>query len=725
MTVKTRKIKIHKNKTSKNNSCVSNIYKPFIKELENTELFKNHIKMGNFEKRLIEKIQYPYAPKNISPNNDFYTYINYVWLNEMSKKADNFSKNKKYFVQIDDFRLLQDKVYLELIDIVKDYTRNNNSQKSKLIKNVYQSLSTLNEKSNKIHINNLINTYNHYTKEKTLWDFLAEINRVEIINWGCPIVWNILPNEKMANKYSNNISQPQLSLYDYLLYLGPLGDETKEELNYKILVKNKYIEYIEEIFEACLGKNHGLKATDVFDVESDMLTAMGCESVKNESKEYYNIVKREEALDKYGFDWDAFTKILGYKKVPEFFICSNLSYLKCICKILQSEWKTDKWKSYWFYIYLRQIIRFDRKKREIYYNFNKKFLTGQPEMIPLDIFPIFGLSLTFNTFLSEEYIKKFKNEDYLNYANVLGQDLLTVFKRIINKNTWLSDKTKKYALLKLEHIKLILGQPPNMREDPLLDYKADDAWGNMLSLSYWKTSKYIELNNKDIIDIPIIDWNTFKLTGKQPYIVNAFYTPTENSIYIPLAYLQKPFLDLEDRGVEYNLAHIGGTLAHEMSHSLDEMGSKYDYKGNLHDWWSKEDKIKYKKIIKDITKQYEAFALYDGIKFDASIGIGENMADISGLAICEQYLRDYHMNNSEVVPIVALSFKEFFVYFAVQQRQHVYKNALKAQLKTNPHPLDKYRTNVPLSRLELFRRLFYVKKGDKMYWHTTNKIWSK
>ena len=160
-----------------------------------------------------------------------------------------------------------------------------------------------------------------------------------------------------------------------------------------------------------------------------------------------------------------------------------------------------------------------------------------------------------------------------------------------------------------------------------------------------------------------------------------------------------------------------------MSHSLDENGSKYDYKGNLNDWWTESDKIKYKRIIKDINKQYEVFASYDGIKFDTSIGIGENMADISGLAICEEYLRDFQIKNSDIVPIQSLSFQAFFIYFAIQQRQSVYKKAYNAQLKTNPHPMDKYRTNVPLSRLKLFRSIYNVSKKDKMWWHSTNTIW--
>jgi predicted metalloendopeptidase len=82
------------------------------------------------------------------------------------------------------------------------------------------------------------------------------------------------------------------------------------------------------------------------------------------------------------------------------------------------------------------------------------------------------------------------------------------------------------------------------------------------------------------------------------------------------------------------------------------------------------------------------------------------------------------MKNNDIVPISSLSFQKFFTYIAIQSRQHVYKNAIKAQLKTNPHPMDKYRTNVPLSRLELFRSLYNVNKGDKMWWHSTNTIWN-
>jgi putative endopeptidase len=241
----------------------------------------------------------------------------------------------------------------------------------------------------------------------------------------------------------------------------------------------------------------------------------------------------------------------------------------------------------------------------------------------------------------------------------------------------------------------------------------------------WRADQLIKLEGKSVIDIPIIDWSNspLKLTGTQAYVVNASYTPSKNGIYIPLGYIQKPFVDLDERGIEYNLAHIGFTLGHEMSHALDDMGSKYDYKGNMKDWWTPQDKVNFNRRQNDVIKQYEFYAKRDGIDFDASLSVGEDLADISGLSICIEYLRDFQDKNDDIVPIRALSLKAFLVYFAFQMRQQISKKAIEAQLKTNPHPLDKYRTNVPLSRLKIFRDMYGVKKMDGMFWHNTDTIW--
>jgi putative endopeptidase len=214
-----------------------------------------------------------------------------------------------------------------------------------------------------------------------------------------------------------------------------------------------------------------------------------------------------------------------------------------------------------------------------------------------------------------------------------------------------------------------------------------------------------------------------KLVGTQPYIVNAYYMPTTNSIYMPTGYLQKPFIDLDERGIEYNLAYVGYTIGHELAHCLDDMGSQFDEKGNLRNWWTARDRRMFNKKVQDVTKQYEEVAANDGIKFDASIAVGENLADIAGLALAEEYLLLFQGANSDIDVIKKISLDAFYVYVAMQSRQKIHEKAIPAQLKTNPHPLEKYRCNCPLSRLDLFRKIYNIKEGDKMWWKNTDTIW--
>jgi putative endopeptidase len=700
----------------------ANTFNQFEKDYE--EKFKNNLTKHHErgEKELVKLFKTPFTPTKYKPQDDYYTYINYQWISDKTKEI----KSKlKYYVQVDSFRVTQEKVYYELIDIVKEYIKNNNSPKAKAIKNVYESLYNLDSKIVKEYVHKVVAKIDDLLSKETMFEFFGDVNQNEIVSWGCPIVWTVTKDEKNVKHYRSTISAPQLTIYDYEIYIED-AEADQNTKKYKKEFKIRYLEFITKIFELCLGKGHGLKATDVWDCEYDLLSALGCDSIKTDDLDGYNIVTKNEALKKYGFNWEIFAKSVGYKDVPDKFICTSTNYLKCIIDTLSKDnaWKSKKWRTYYLYMILRQLMRFHSEWRLVYFEFHGKFIKGQPVPYPQDVYPVFGLSLCFNTFLTNEYIDKNKKQQYIDYTHNMASDLLTVYKRIIKRNKWLSPSTKKYALLKLENIQLQVGSPKILREDPILEYRNDNAYYNLQLIAIWRAKKLIELDGKSSdVDIPVIDWEELKMVGKQSYIVNAYYTPTENSIYVPLAYLQKPFIDLDERGIEYNLAHIGYTLGHEMSHCLDDLGSKYDEKGNLHNWWTKHDRNKFNVKVKNVIKQYEQFAGYDGIKMDASLSTGENLADISGLAICEEYLNDFQDNNDDIVPIKALSFHAFFVYLAIQARQKIFDEAVKAQLKTNPHPMDKYRTNCPLARLELFRSLYNIKKKNKMFWASTDTIW--
>jgi putative endopeptidase len=701
----------------------ANTYSAFEEEYEKMHTANSSRPNTDIEKELITMFKIPFTPGHITPRDDYYTYINYQWLEKQHKKLQ---QEQKYYVQVDSFRVTQEKVYYELMDIVKEYvSKNASSKKGKAIKAVYNSLYNLNPKPAEEYITWITNAIEQIIERGNLYELLGSINTNEIISWGCPIVWSVMKDEKQSTVYRSIVSAPQLTVYDYEIYIEDAYD-TREKKTYKKEFKKKYLNFIDEMFSAICGKNNPYKSEYVWECEYDILTALGCNDIKNDDISGYNMMNNSSANIECNFNWNEFVRHVGYKRPPSKFICSSKNYIKCILEKLNENdaWKSIKWKTYFLYISYRQVMRFHDEWRLIYYNFHGKYVAGQPVPWPREIFPVVGLSLCFNTFLTNEYIERNKKQQHIDYVKNMAKDLLTVYKRIIKRNTWLSPSTKRYALKKLETIHLEIGSPKLMREDPILDYNDDGAYQNLKKVALWRTKKLIELDGKSTnVDIPVIDWQEFKMIGKQSYIVNAYYTPTENSIYVPLAYLQPPFIDLQERGIEYNLAHIGLTLGHEMSHCLDDMGSKYDHNGNLHNWWTPSDRKKFNLKVKDVVAQYETFARYDGIEMDATLSTGENLADISGFAICEEYLRDFQEKNDDIVPIRAVSFHAFFIYLAVQARQKIFDAAIPAQLKTNPHPLDKYRTNCPLSRLELFRSLYNIKKGDKMFWKTTDTIW--
>ena len=710
----------------KNKLCekYSNKYITFEDKLEET-FKKNKINLTVLSKSLENQVIRDFKKavslkSDITPQNDFYSYINDRWLRDYDVEIE-----QKYIVQVDDYRIVQDKVYRELIKIIEKYIKNpetKNTKKAICIKNAYSSFLKYNTNKQQSELaNSVLKTIDDFRQNKeNLWKMLAYLNKNEIISWSSPFVWNISPDDKNPKIYKCYLESPQLTLIDIDLYFNENG-----ESEYKKKYKQVYLKYLKDIFEYAFGINNGFDVNDVFNCETKIALAMTCNYVKDKNMTAYNLITKDEAMKMYKFDWETFTRELGFKKTPENFITSNVNYLLCGTKLMLDEWDSPEWRTYWIYIYIKQQQRWSESGLKIFYDFHGKFVRGQEEIIDIGVKPLFAMAYLFNTFLTNEYIKHYKNQQVVNYVEAMAEDLRIVFKRIIRRNNLLQPKTTTKALQKLEKLKFIFVSPKNLNDDPILDYKPDDTWGNLVKMSEWRIKRAVELAGKQVTDIPLIDWSETppKFVGSQAYVVNASYTPTSNSIYIPLGYLQKPFVDLEERGIEYNLSRIGFAISHELSHVLDDWGCQYDENGVLNNWWTNLDKKKFKQIQTDIVKQYEKFASYDGIKLDAWASIGESIADISGLTICREYLRDFQMKNETILPIQKIAFEAFFIYFAVKSRQKINKKAILAQLKTNPHPLDKYRCNVPLSRSKIFRSIFNVKKGDKMWWHSINRIW--
>jgi predicted metalloendopeptidase len=226
-----------KNRTTNNNTkkCrpSQKDLKIYCKEHANTfnqfeEEYEKNFKVSlekheqSVEQELIKLFKTPFTPTKYRPQDDYYTYINYQWLSDTTKEL----KSKlKHYVQIDSFRVTQEKVYYELIDIVKEYIKKNHSRKSRAIKEVYESLYNLDNKSAENFVKYYVELTDKRIASGNIYEILGGINKNEIVSWGCPLVWNVLKDEKNVKYYKSTISAPQLTIYDYEIYIEDTADD--------------------------------------------------------------------------------------------------------------------------------------------------------------------------------------------------------------------------------------------------------------------------------------------------------------------------------------------------------------------------------------------------------------------------------------------------------------------------------------------------------------------
>jgi putative endopeptidase len=721
--VKSMKNSFRKNNVTKkkrNFSCNELIYRPFEKE------FKKNLRYGNIETKKIvkiylEELSSQFKKDSINPKNDFYNWVNKSWLKNKTSSAVTLNKEEGYIVEIDSFRIVQNRVYDQLNDIITEYIKNNKNKKGENLNNFYKSsLKGMDDVTLKREALKFVEYYDELRKDKkNIWKLLAFMNRNEMISELAPLTFVVAQDNKNSKYNTCYIYPHTFFLTDINVYYD---DGT--EVAYKKKFRDQYFIMIKKLFKYALGDNK-LDIKAPFTVAQKLFNTLGCTSIKGEP-DNYNVVTEKDALEVYQFNWNEFCKEYGFSNVPSTFVCSNLNYLNCCTDLMLKEWDSDEWKSYWVFMYIKGLARLSNSTiYKHYFDFAGSFERGLESKPEIKTTATIFTSFAYNKLLTKEYVDKYEDPIVVKFVTDLYSDIIQVFTRIVSRNKWTTNKTRLNAVKKLEKIEFIAGHYPYDRilDDPDLDYTYD-FYDNMMKIVNWRRNKFINLVGKSTIEMALIDWQQTppKLVGTQAYVVNAAYTPSKNNIFVNLGYMQKPFVDLT-QSLEYNLARVGFTVGHEMSHCLDDWGSQYDAEGNLNDWWTPEDKRKYKKIQEGVIRQYEAWAKRDGINFNASGSIGEDLADISGLANCNEFLRQYLHNNKKIASQQSQSFKEFHLEFAVQQRQKIPKAALSAQLKTNPHPPDVYRTNVPLSRSQIFVHNMNIKKGDGMYWKDNTSVW--
>ena len=289
-----------KNHDSKKLLCPIGL-KPF--EEEFSKNFSNKISSATKKKQFVKQLLSQFAPHSIQPKDNFYDYINYQWLKDVSVE-----QQQKYIVQVDNFHLTQDKVYRELDEIIIDYIKTHNNKLAQNLKNFRKSVIEMNPKpySRKLAVE-AVHTIEHLFKLNNPWKLLAYFNSDEMICNSAPFVWSLNPDEKNSKVYRCYVTSHQFELVDISIYYDDGTD-----ISYKKKYRSEYKKHIKQIFNILLGKNN-YNPQHVYDVEVELFNTFGCGEIKTDEDVLYNKVYCNEALNKYGFNWKEFSKELGFK----------------------------------------------------------------------------------------------------------------------------------------------------------------------------------------------------------------------------------------------------------------------------------------------------------------------------------------------------------------------------------------------------------------------------
>jgi putative endopeptidase len=192
----------------------------------------------------------------------------------------------------------------------------------------------------------------------------------------------------------------------------------------------------------------------------------------------------------------------------------------------------------------------------------------------------------------------------------------------------------------------------------------------------------------------------------------------------PAGILQWPFFD-ENSDDAVNYGGIGMVIGHEITHGFDDQGRQYDSKGNMMDWWTKDDAEKFTNKTKGLVNQYGNCKVLDGVNVNGELTLGENIADFGGVAIAWDAYKMTKQGQANDKIDGFTGDQRFFLGLAQVWRVKKRDEVMRMAIKTDPHSPAMYRINVPLMNFEPFYKAFNVKEGDKMYLKPEDraKIW--
>ncbi len=348
------------------------------------------------------------------------------------------------------------------------------------------------------------------------------------------------------------------------------------------------------------------------------------------------------------------------------------------------------------------------------WEFYGKTLNGSKKMRPADERALGTVDGTVGEAIGKLYVDaKFPPEAKAKAEQMIA-NVIRAFQNRIQKLDWMTPETKSKAIEKLDKFTVKIAYPDEWEDYSKMMVKDGNSYAeNMMAVRKWASDK-----NLAEIGQPV-DKSRW---GMPPQMVNAYFNPLNNEIVFPAAILQPPFYNwTADEAVNYG--GIGAVIGHEISHAFDDSGARFDGDGNLKNWWTDKDLAEFTKRGDALAEQYSAIEVMDSVMINGKFTLGENIGDLGGVLGAYDGLQLYFQENGRPDTIDGFTAEQrFFMSWATVWRTLTREDALRTQIKTDPHSPGIQRATQPLKNIDAFYDAFGIKEGDKMWLAPENRV---
>jgi putative endopeptidase len=641
----------------------------------------------------------------IKPGADFFLFANGKWFKEHPIPASEQSNGL--------WQLIQDTINAQVRNICESAAANANSEpgsnKQKIGDFFFSGMDSVS--LNNQGLSALKADFDRIDAIKDLKTLATEAAYIHAVSGSPGFGFYIGQDDRISSKNAVFISQGGLSLPDRDFYF----DKDARA----VMIRGKFTGHLSNMFKIMGYDDERARQSADKTMKLETAIASGSRKLADTRDPLKNYNKLTVgALQKMtpDFDWSRFFEGAGLPKVdsvivgqPEFLIALN-RHLK--------SFPLESWKDYLKFHLIRGLARnLDDKTYKESFSFYSTTLRGIPEPKPRWKRVVQETDGSLGELIGQIYVDEYLPKGTKEKLIEIGNAIKTVYAERIKALDWMSETTKTKALKKLDAVIIKVGYPDKWKDMSSLKIDRKSYVSNVMNASKWWFGYMISKYGKPV---DRTEWNM------EPQTYNAYYNPSNNEIVVPGCNIIVPGFErkLADDAILYSI--IGGsTFGHEITHGFDDQGSKYDQNGNLFNWWTIDDSVRFYAKTKMIVRQFDEFVAVDSLHINGDLTQGENIADLAGTIMgYEAFKKTAQFKNQEKIAGLTPD-QRFFLGYAMAWMINDRPEAIASQVKSDVHSPAKFRVLGPLANIPEFHAAFGIAQGDAM-WRPDSlrvKIW--